>query len=234
MHNRKLGFSAYMLLCDAVWYDLRYADERIAEQMTNKPRVSAQPRDALPTKAAARKPLEKVIPAPAKRYTQKPKGRAAVQETSRRQSGSEKVMLDAAKPVVSVPDAFSDTIAVIADTGSVSEQVGKPIAATPSPMLGTRTMTKNTQEFVAFGRANMDAFVKFGQVWAAGVQELMKQFATATKVYFDESASAFTAISSAKSVTAAMDLQSKFASRSRKQGRIEQVDRRINQADRTD
>jgi hypothetical protein len=222
MHNRKLGFSAYMLLCDAVWYDLRYADEGIAEQMTNKPSVSAQPRDALPTKAAARKPLEKVIPAPAKRYTQKPKGRAAVQETSRRQSGSEKVMLDAAKPVVSVPDAFSDTIAVIADTGSVSEQVGKPIAAinttTPSPMLGTRTMTKNTQEFVAFGRANMDAFAKFGQVWAAGVQELMKQFATATKVYFDESAFAFTAIGSAKSVTAAMDLQSKFASRVAKTG----------------
>jgi hypothetical protein len=126
-------------------------------------------------------------------------------------------MPDAAKPVVSVPDTFSETIAMIADTGSVSEQVGKPIAVinttTPSPMLGTRTMTNNTQEFVAFGRANMDAFVKFGQVWAAGVQELMKQFATATKVYFDESASAFTAISSAKSVTEAMDLQRKFASR---------------------
>ena len=75
---------------------LRYADEGIAEQMTNKPRVSAQPRDALPTKAAARKPLEKVIPAPAKRYTQKPRGRAPVQETSPAKAAARKVIPDAA------------------------------------------------------------------------------------------------------------------------------------------
>jgi phasin family protein len=120
------------------------------------------------------------------------------------------------EPVVTIADAISETITMIADTGSVSGEVVKPIAAinttNPKPMLGTKTMIKNTEDFVAFGQANVEAFVKSGQIWAAGLQELMKQFATATKVSFDESASAFKAISSAKSVTEAMDLQSKFAS----------------------
>jgi phasin family protein len=128
----------------------------------------------------------------------------------------EKVIPTVSEPVVTIADAISETITMIADTGSVSGEVVKPIAAinttNPKPMLGTKTMIKNTEDFVAFGQANVEAFVKSGQIWAAGLQELMKQFATATKVSFDESASAFKAISSAKSVTEAMDLQSKFAS----------------------
>jgi phasin family protein len=153
--------------------------------MSNKPKASARSRDASPTKAAAREPLEKVIPT-------------------------------ASEPLVTITDAISETITMIADTGSVSGEAVKPIAAitttNPNPMLGTKTMIKNPEDFVAFGQANVEAFVKSGQIWAAGVQELMKHFATATKVSFDESASAFKAISSAKSVTEAMDLQSKFAS----------------------
>jgi phasin family protein len=197
--------------------------------MSNKPKASARSRDASPTKAAAREPLEKVIPVSAKpvvsvadaisETSQKPKASAQVGETSPPKAaprGPEKVIPTVSEPVVTIADAISETITMIADTGFASGEVVKPIAAinttNPKPMLGTKTMIKNTEDFVAFGQANVEAFVKSGQIWAAGLQELMKQFATATKVSFDESASAFKAISSAKSVTEAMDLQSKFAS----------------------
>jgi len=73
------------------------------------------------------------------------------------------------------------------------------------------TMIKSTEDFLALGQANMEALVKSGQIWTAGVQELMKQFVETAKASFDESVATLTAISSAKSVTEAMDLQSKFA-----------------------
>jgi len=72
-------------------------------------------------------------------------------------------------------------------------------------------MMKSTEDLVAFSQANFEAFVKSGQIWSAGVQELTKQFATSAKASFDESISTFKAISTAKSVKEAMELQSSFA-----------------------
>jgi|SRR5579859_243053 len=119
-------------------------------------------------------------------------------------------------PVVSTISAISEPVKMAADTvAAVTEEMVKPIAPTktmtPNPLPGTKTMIKSTEDFVALGQANMEAFVKSGQIWTAGVQELMKQFAEMAKASFDESVATFKAISSAKSVTEAMDLQSKFA-----------------------
>ena len=72
-------------------------------------------------------------------------------------------------------------------------------------------MMKSTEDFVAFGQANLEAFVKSGQIWSAGMQELTKQFASSAKASFEESVSTFKAISTAKSVKEAMELQSTFA-----------------------
>jgi phasin family protein len=72
-------------------------------------------------------------------------------------------------------------------------------------------MMKSTEDLVAFGQANLEAFVKSSQIWSAGVQELTKQMATSAKASFEESVSTFKAISTAKSVKEAMDLQSTFA-----------------------
>jgi phasin family protein len=72
-------------------------------------------------------------------------------------------------------------------------------------------MIKSTEDFVALGQANIEALVKSGQIWTAGVQELMKQFAETAKASFDEAVATLRAISSAKSVTEAMNLQSKFS-----------------------
>jgi phasin family protein len=77
--------------------------------------------------------------------------------------------------------------------------------------LNTMTMMKSTEDFVAFGQANVEAFVKSGQIWSAGVQELTKQFATTAKASFEESVTTFKAISTCKSVKEALEMQSDFA-----------------------
>jgi phasin family protein len=115
--------------------------------------------------------------------------------------------------IVRTTSAMSETVKTIGET-IAAEEVVKPVAPTKTtttkPLLGMDTMIKSTEDFVALGQANMEALVKSGQIWTAGVQELMKQFAETAKASFDESVATFKAISSAKTVTEAMNLQSKF------------------------
>jgi phasin family protein len=70
---------------------------------------------------------------------------------------------------------------------------------------------KTAEEFVSFGQGNVEAFVKSGQIWAAGVQDLTKQVAATAQASFEESMSTFKALSSVKSLKDAMDLQASFA-----------------------
>jgi phasin family protein len=70
---------------------------------------------------------------------------------------------------------------------------------------------KTAEEFVAFGQGNVEAFVKSGQIWAAGVQDISKQVAATAQASFDETMSTFKAITSAKSLKDAFDLQASFA-----------------------
>jgi len=123
-------------------------------------------------------------------------------------------------PSVAVPTSIEITTELApgpapALTETITAEAVKPAAATmptkPTPTQGMKTMMKSTEDFVAFGQANLEAFVKSGQIWSAGVQELTKQFATTAKASFDESVSTFKAISTAKSVKEAMELQSTFA-----------------------
>jgi phasin family protein len=105
--------------------------------------------------------------------------------------------------------ATADTVAAVTAEAVETASLIKPTK--PTITLGMKTMMKTTEDFVAFGQANLEAFVKSGQIWSAGVQELTKQIATSAKASFDESVSTFKAISTAKSVKEAMDLQSSFA-----------------------
>jgi phasin family protein len=112
-------------------------------------------------------------------------------------------------PVEDIATAPVETIAA-----ATAESVEQTAAITPtSPTLtqGLTKMMKSTEELVAFSQANMEAFVKSGQIWSAGMQELTKQIASSAKASFDESVSTFKAMSTAKSVKEAMELQSTFA-----------------------
>ncbi len=70
---------------------------------------------------------------------------------------------------------------------------------------------KTPEEFMTFGQANIDAFVKSGQIVATGLQDLSKMMAATAQSTMDETMSAFRAMSSVKSIKEAMDLQSTLA-----------------------
>jgi len=111
-----------------------------------------------------------------------------------------------------VPPLKAEPVACI-DTVAVEVAIPAPSvkSTATTPLQGMKTMMKTTEEFVAFGQANMEAFMKSSQIWAAGVQELTKQFTTTAKASLEESVTTFKAISTAKSVKEAIDLQSSFA-----------------------
>jgi hypothetical protein len=67
---------------------------------------------------------------------------------------------------------------------------------------------KTAEELVAFSQGNVEAMVKSGQIWAAGVQDLGKQIAANAQASFDET---IKALSSVKSLKDAFDLQASLA-----------------------
>lgn len=76
---------------------------------------------------------------------------------------------------------------------------------------GVAKAMKTTEELVAFGQGNVEAFVKAGQIFAAGLQDLSRQVAANTQATVEETVSTARALSGVKSVKEAVDLQTGFA-----------------------
>lgn len=76
---------------------------------------------------------------------------------------------------------------------------------------GVEKVMKTAEELVAFNQGNVEAMVKSGQIWAAGMQDLGKQMAATAQASFEESMSTFKALTSVKSLKDAFDVQSSFA-----------------------
>jgi phasin family protein len=93
----------------------------------------------------------------------------------------------------------------------LSETAIKPTlvsqTSNPSPVKGLTSVINSTQDFAAFAKGNLEAVAASGQIWIAGVQALSKQFASTAKASFDESAAAFKALQSVKSLSGAVELQ---------------------------
>lgn len=70
---------------------------------------------------------------------------------------------------------------------------------------------KTAEEFVSFGQGNVEAFVKAGQIWAAGVQDITKQFAATAQAQMDQTVATFKAMAGVKSVKEAVELQTTLA-----------------------
>jgi phasin family protein len=70
---------------------------------------------------------------------------------------------------------------------------------------------KTAEELMAFSQGNLEAMVKSGQIWASGMQDIGKQIAATAQASFDETMSAFKALTSAKSLKDAFDLQATLA-----------------------
>ena len=92
---------------------------------------------------------------------------------------------------------------------------------------------KTAEELMAFGQGNLEAMVKSGQVWAAGVQDIGKQMAATAQASMDETMSTFKALSSVRSIKDAFDLQASFARAALEKTLAEfgQTDRCVAQAD---
>jgi phasin family protein len=76
---------------------------------------------------------------------------------------------------------------------------------------GMEKAMKTAEELVAFGQGNVEAIVKSGQVWAAGVQDIGKQMAATAQASMDETMATFKALSSVRSFKDAFELQASFA-----------------------
>lgn len=76
---------------------------------------------------------------------------------------------------------------------------------------GVEKAMKTAEELVAFNQGNVEAMVKSGQIWTAGMQDIGKQMAATAQASFDETLSTFKALTSVKSLKDAFDLQASFA-----------------------
>ena len=70
---------------------------------------------------------------------------------------------------------------------------------------------KTAEEFVSFSQGNVEALMKAGQIWAAGVQDLNKSFAATAQAQMEAAMGSFKALAGVKSVKEAMDLQTSLA-----------------------
>lgn len=76
---------------------------------------------------------------------------------------------------------------------------------------GMEKVMKTTEEFFAFGQGNLEAIIKASQIWATGLQDLSKQMTAGAQANLDETMAAFKAMSSAKTLKDAIDMQTGFA-----------------------
>jgi phasin family protein len=76
---------------------------------------------------------------------------------------------------------------------------------------GMEKAMKTAEDLVAFSQGNVEAVMKSGQIWAAGVQDLSKQVAATAQASIDETMATFRALASVRSFKDAIDLQASFA-----------------------
>src|SRR5215467_2730990 len=117
--------------------------------------------------------------------------------------------------------AIEDQTASVADKGfettvsGLKEGMAKAAAGLADTQAkvkeGMEKAMKTAEEFVAFSQGNVEALIKSGQIWTAGVQDIGKQIAANAQASFDETMSMFRALSSAKSLKDAFDLQASLA-----------------------
>ena len=105
--------------------------------------------------------------------------------------------------------AFESTVSGLKDGAT---RAASGLADTQAKMKeGMEKAMKTAEELVTFSQGNLEAMVKSGQIWAAGVQDIGRQIAATAQASFDETLSAFKAITSAKSLKDAFDLQANLA-----------------------
>lgn len=126
----------------------------------------------------------------------------------------------AKKSIAKASVARSETPATSAAQASFAEDVKKDgVAGVVAGFEQTHAevkanmdkMIKGAEDIVSFGQGNVEAFVKSGQIWAAGVQSLSKTFAATAQAQMDAAVATFKALASVKSLKDAVELQTNLA-----------------------
>ena len=101
---------------------------------------------------------------------------------------------------------------------------------------GMEKAMKTAEEFVTFSQGNLDAFVKSGQIWAAGMQDISSRSRPTAQASFEETLSTFRALTGVKSLKDAVDLQASLARVDAREDRdrVGKPDRRLDEAGRAD
>ncbi len=76
---------------------------------------------------------------------------------------------------------------------------------------GMEKAMRTAEDFVAFGQGNVEAMMKAGQIWAAGMQDIGKQVAATAQGSLEEAMATFKALATVKSLKDAIDLQTGLA-----------------------
>ncbi len=79
---------------------------------------------------------------------------------------------------------------------------------------GMEKAMKTAEEMVSFSQGNLEAVMKSGQIWAAGVQDIGKHLAAHAQSTMEATMAAMKAMASVKSVKDAFDLQAHYARQS--------------------
>ena len=120
-----------------------------------------------------------------------------------------------AAPVLTATTAAVANTAIDSTMSSLKDGIDKATTGvettTTQVKQGMEKVMKTAEELVAFGQGNVEAFVKSGQIWAAGVQDLSKQMAATAQAQFDETMAVFKSLTGVKSLKDAFELQSSFA-----------------------
>jgi phasin family protein len=70
---------------------------------------------------------------------------------------------------------------------------------------------KKAEEMASFSQGTVEALVKSGQIWSAGVQDLSKQMAATAQSQLEQTLSTFRALSGLRSLKDMMELQASYA-----------------------
>ncbi len=120
------------------------------------------------------------------------------------------IIEETAAAAVEAPVAAAKATVSAINTGAAQAHAG--LVTTQAKVKENMDKAMRTaQDFVSFSQGNFEAMIKSGQIWAAGVQEIGKQVAATAQAHYDESMSAFKAMTSVKTLKEAFDLQTSLA-----------------------
>lgn len=130
--------------------------------------------------------------------------------------GAEAVVAAAAAAALPVPVPLAAPAAPVVAEPAIAELA---TAAPPLPPTDVVTITVNkqekvmssTEELVSFQQGNIEAVIKSGQIWAAGVQDLGRLVAASVQAQIDETVGTVKALSGVKSLREAVELHSTLA-----------------------